>query len=76
MPAGLCFEAAHISGVKNVLAAGISRWPRESIKFVIVFPSPACALAGGKFGEERWNDVGACTLIGDGRNGSFDERHF
>lgn len=31
MRAGWCFEAAHIPGVANVLADGISRWPRETI---------------------------------------------
>ena len=31
MRAGWCFEAAHIPGVTNVLADGISRWPRENI---------------------------------------------
>lgn len=31
MRAGWCFEAAHIPGVENVLADGISRWPRETI---------------------------------------------
>ena len=31
MRAGWCFEAAHIPGVKNVVADGISRWPRQTI---------------------------------------------
>ena len=31
MRVGWCFEAAHIPGVVNVLADGISRWPRETI---------------------------------------------
>ena len=35
MPAGWCFEAAHIPGVKNVLDDGMSRCPRKRIGLLV-----------------------------------------
>ena len=39
-----CFEAAHIPGVVNVLADGISRWSRETINSLLsclLYTSPS-----------------------------------
>ena len=34
----------------------VSRWPRGNNIFANIFPSPAYAVAGGDFGEQRWKD--------------------
>ena len=41
MQAGWCFKAAHIPGVENELADGISKWPGENSNCLLyTSPSP------------------------------------